>query len=73
MTTREEHLARCKEEAIALLDAGDPLAAVALMISDLRRSDEPFYNTATLRLLIADVLLYRNTPEQVRDWINGFN
>jgi hypothetical protein len=37
------------------------------------RSRPSTSNPATLRLLIADVLLCRNTPDQVRDWINGFN
>jgi hypothetical protein len=69
---REEYLARCKAGAIALLDAGDPNGAIALMISELRKSKEPLYEATTLRLLLAEVLYYRNTPEQVRDWINGF-
>ena len=72
MATREEHLSRCKEGAIALLDAGDPMAAIASMISDLRKSNEPLYDQETLRLLIVKGLYYRNTPDKVRDWINGF-
>jgi hypothetical protein len=73
MFTRGEYLARCKEGAIALLDAGDPLAAIALMISDLRKANEPLYDEATLRLLLVEVLYYGNTPDQVRDWINGYS
>jgi hypothetical protein len=26
-----------------------------------------------LRALLADALCFRNTPDQVRDWIDGFN
>jgi len=40
-----------------------------IMISELRKSNEPLYDPATLRLLIAEVLDHRNTPDQVRDWI----
>jgi hypothetical protein len=72
MVTREEYLARCRQAAIALLDAGDPVGAIALMISDLRKANEPLYDAMTLRLLLVDVLYYRDTPEQVRDWINEF-
>jgi hypothetical protein len=73
MITREEHLARCKQGAIARLEAGDPKGAVASMISDLRKSGEPLYDAALLRVLMTDALLYRNTPDQVRNWIEGFN
>jgi hypothetical protein len=68
MPTREEYLARCREAAIALLDAGDPVGGIALMISDLRKANEPLYDAVTLRLLLVDVLCYRDTPEQVREW-----
>jgi outer membrane protein assembly factor BamB len=54
--------------AIALLDAGDPVGGIALMISDLRKANEPLYDAVTLRLLLVDVLCYRDTPEQVREW-----
>jgi len=42
------------------------------MISDLRKANEPLYDEVTLRLLLVDVPFYRDTPEQVRDWINEF-
>ena len=41
MVTREEHLARCKQGAIARLDAGDVTGAIASMISDLRKVGRP--------------------------------
>ena len=50
MLTREEYLARCREAAIAPLDAGDSVGAIALMISDLRKANEPLYDEVTLRL-----------------------
>jgi hypothetical protein len=73
MTTREEHLALCKRGAIALLEGGNLKGAIASMISDLRKADEPVYDAAVLRLFVADALLFCNTPEQIRDWINNFN
>jgi hypothetical protein len=72
MTTREERLAFCKMEALALLEAGNVNAAIASMISDLKKAKEPLYDDATLRLLVVEVLYYRNTPDEVRDWINSF-
>ena len=71
MATREEYLARSKEAAIALLEGGDSLAAIALMISDLRHLDG--FDAETQRILIADAVLSRNTTDQIREWINGFN
>ena len=49
MVTREEHLARCKQGAIARLDAGDVTGAIASMISDLRKSEDPLYDATALR------------------------
>ena len=77
MATREEHLARCKQEAIALLEAGNLTGAIASMISDLRKSEEPVeepvYDAMELRAFLVDALFFRNTKDEVRDWINSFN
>jgi hypothetical protein len=73
MTTRVEHLAVCKQRAIVRLKAGDLPGAIASMISDLKKADEPFYDAALLRALLVDALYFRNTSDQVRDWIDGFN
>ena len=73
MATREEHLARCKQEAIAILEAGDLTGAIASMISDLRKSEEPVYDAMELRAFLVDALFFRNTKDEVRDWINSFN
>ena len=70
MATREEYLARSKEAAIALLEGGNSLAAIALMVSDLRHLDGL---TPRQRILVADAILSRNTTDQIREWINGFN
>ena len=47
------------------------MAAIALMISDLRHLDG--FDAETQRILIADAILSRNTTDQIREWINGFN
>ena len=73
MVTREEHLARCKQGAIARLDAGDVTGAIASMISDLRKSEDPLYDATALRELLVEALVHRTTPDEVRSWINSFN
>ena len=73
MATREEHLVRCKQEAIARLEAGDLSGAIASMISDLRKSGDPLYDATVLRELLVEALVHRTTPDEVRLWINSFN
>ena len=73
MATREEHLVRCKQEAIARLEAGDLSGAIASMISDLRKSGDPLYDATMLRERLAEALVHRSTPDEVRAWINSFN
>ena len=73
MAAREEHLVRCKQEAIARLEAGDLSGAIASMISDLRKSGDPLYDATMLRERLAEALVHRSTPDEVRAWINSFN
>jgi hypothetical protein len=73
MTAREKHLVRCKQEAIARLEAGDLSGAIALMISDLKKSEDPLYDATVLRELLVEALVHRTTPDEVRAWINSFN
>jgi hypothetical protein len=73
MATREQHLVRCKQEAIARLEAGDLSGAIASMISDLKKSEDPLYNATVLRELLVEALVHRTTPDEVRAWINSFN
>lgn len=71
--TREQHLAWCKERALRELDAGDMTGAVVSMVSDLGKWERPLYDTDTMEILTADGVLFRQTPDQVRNWIEGFN
>jgi hypothetical protein len=73
MATRAEHLARCKQEAIAILEAGDLTGAIAAMLSDLRKSEKPVYDAMELKAFLVEALFFRKTKDEVRDWINSFN
>jgi hypothetical protein len=73
-TTRAEHLAWCKQRALAYLDAGEPVRdALASMFSDLRKHDETTGHPAVE--LGAMLLLggHLSTPTEVRRFIEGFN
>ena len=54
-------------------DAGDVTGAIASMISDLRKSEDPLYDATALRELLVEALVHRTTPDEVRSWINSFN
>ncbi|HEX2255627.1 MAG TPA: hypothetical protein VHG92_02810 [Afifellaceae bacterium] len=72
-TPRQEHLAWCKERALQILAAGDREGAIASMLSDLQKADEPLYDPLIFKLLAADGMLFCDTPEKARNWIEGFN
>jgi len=69
---RAEHLAWAKKRAHEELDRGSTEAAIASMISDLRKheswSDEQFLNTMFMAAIF-DV----PHPDRIRRWIDGFN
>lgn len=71
--TRAEHLAWCKQRALEYVEAGDVPNAVSSMLSDLRKHSEPLYDQSTFHVLATDGLMFRKTPDDVRNWINGFN
>ena len=54
-------------------EAGDLTGAIASMISDLRKSEEPVYDAMELKAFLVDALFFRNTKDEVRDLINSFN
>lgn len=71
--TRAEHLAWCKLRALQYVDAGDPKQALASMFSDLGKHAETHDHPA---IMMGAALMYSGllrTPEQVREWIEGFN
>jgi hypothetical protein len=70
--TRDEHLAWCKRRALEYVDAGDIDQARTSMLSDLQKWEKPLYDSGTLGVLMMDAVLYCQTPEKMRYWINGF-
>ena len=72
--TREEHLERAKQRALAYVDAGDPAQGFTSMLSDLRKHPE-LENHIGVQIGVGFMMLpgwITSTPE-VRRWIVGFN
>lgn len=70
---RQEHLKWCKERALVELNAGSTRNAWASMCSDLRKHPETDDHAAVqlgMTLLMSGLL---STPQQMRDFIEGFN
>ena len=71
--TRAEHLAWCKERALAYVDQGDVQNAFASFVSDLRKHPET-ENHAGIELGMMEMLIGSlRTPSQMRDFITGCN
>lgn len=71
--TRAEHLAWCKERALQYVAAGDTRQAFASMVSDLRKHDGTADHAG---MQLGGMLLlggHLDAPEQMRDFIRGFN
>ncbi len=72
MTTRSEHMAWCKQRALAYLP-NDPDQALASMLSDLGKHDET--NNRAMQKLTMMLMIggHLRTVDQVRRHIEGFN
>ena len=75
MTTRAEHLAWCKQRALAYVDRGELDNAFASFASDLNKSDETsraalLMVNLGMPLLVAGQL---STSQEMRRFIEGFN
>lgn len=73
MTTRAEHLAWCKERALALLTDGDPRKAWMSMVSDLGKHPD---TAGHIGIELGMGLLkggHLDRPDRVRELIEGFN
>jgi hypothetical protein len=68
--TRDEHLAWCKERALAYLPS-KPVEAMMSMASDLGKHPELAKHPG--RLIMPAFYGAANDPEAVREWIVGFN
>lgn len=70
--TRAEHIAWCKQRAIAEMDySKDPKQGIISMMSDIRKHPET--NSPLLSALCMAELLGQPTVEKARKFIEGFN
>lgn len=69
--TRAEHLAWAKERALEYVTSGDPLNAIASMLSDLGKHPETERSVAMGAVI--SLTVNRRDPESVRRFIEGFN
>ena len=70
---RQEHLEWCKKRALEFVDMGDLTQAFGSMLSDLRKHPETENHPA---MKMGAAMMFENlltTPEEMRDFINGFN
>jgi hypothetical protein len=70
--TRGEHLDWCKQRALAYIDAGDTPKAFTSMASDLSKHPETADHGALQFGMLLLMSGHLNSPEQMREFINGF-
>jgi hypothetical protein len=70
--TRSEHLEWCKNRAYRYLKAGDLVAAVASMVSDLEKHESFRSGANSYLLLLGGMYATDGDREGVRRWIEGF-
>lgn len=74
MTTREEHLAWCKQRALEILDQGDLAGACASMLSNVGKWDGgQLYDQVELAVMSKDAAMFCQTQADMRNWIEGFD
>ena len=71
--TRADHLAWCKERALAYVDQGDLSNAFASLISDLRKHPETEHHAAAEIGMMLTITGHLDTAKDMRDFINGCN
>lgn len=70
--TREEHLKKCKEEALKYLDSGDVMNAITSMMSDMQKHPETKFDSPVLNMLGMKAAA-SGDPVEARRYIVGFN
>lgn len=71
--TRDEHLAWCKQRALAYCDIGEVNQAFASMASDLgKHPDTANHSGAQLGMMML-MGGHLSTPQKMREFIEGFN
>lgn len=73
MQTREEHLAWCKERALAYCDRGDVTNAMNSMLSDMGKHEGTRDHPANKMIFELYVIGEIRTAEEMRSFIEGFN
>lgn len=71
--TRQEHMAWCKERALAYVDSKDLEGALASMMSDLRKHQETEDHPGIMLGMMLKMSGKLNTPEETKKFIEGFN
>jgi hypothetical protein len=71
--TREEHLAWCKERALAYVDTGDTANAYASMASDLSKHPETEKHPAIELGMMMLMGGHLSDARKMREFIKGFN
>lgn len=72
--TRQEHIARCKERAIAEMDYyKDPSKAIVSMMSDLRKHPETNSDSLMHLCMMQLMMKPKMTRQEAINFINGFN
>jgi sulfite exporter TauE/SafE len=71
--TRAEHLAWCKQRALAYVDAGDLTNAFASMGSDLNKHPETQGHAGIELGMMLIVSGHLSTQAEMRKFIEGFN
>lgn len=69
--TRAEHLAWCKERALAYVEAGDTQQAYASLASDLGKHEETIGHPAIQFGFLQLMGGLLDTPAKMRDFIEG--
>lgn len=73
MMTRAEHLEWAKRRALEYLDDGDLTNALASMLSDLGKHPELENHSGKMLGMMSVMAGTMRTPEEYREWIEGFN
>jgi len=68
---RAEYLESIKERALKILEDGDVAGAFASMTSDLTKEPE-YFNPQMVQMLVMTAM-FNQTPESIKNWIEGFN
>ena len=68
---RNDYLSSSKERALKILETGNTSEAFASMLSDLNK--EPEYFNPQMVQMLAITVMFNQTPEGVKNWIEGFN